>query len=86
MKEVSQSLLNSDEWCEVRGFSEREDGSPLPKYEAKFVQDVGEEFIDDELVIVKETQQFRSERMYYVPREVVVDIARRLPELGTEQD
>jgi hypothetical protein len=80
MQKLGRTSLDGEEWNTIRDFSEKGDGTPLPKYEAKFVRDVEKEFIDDDLVLVKETKPFGSERTYHVPREVVADIARLLPD------
>lgn len=79
MAKASQTSVNSDEWMTVRDFTEDESGYTLPKYEAKFVEDVRKEYVEDEIVLVKETSSFGSERTYYVPKEAIEVISRLLP-------
>lgn len=79
MENISKSQLTDDEWVTIREFIERTDGGPLPRYEAKCVEDVNKAYLDDELVLLKEIRPGGYERTYHVPIEVVSDIAERLP-------
>jgi hypothetical protein len=36
-------------------------------------------YIESEIVLVKETSSFGSERMYHVPREVIEDVSDLIP-------
>lgn len=71
MGKAAQSSISSDKWETIRDFSEKEDGYTWPKYEAKFIEDVGKQYIEDEIVLLKETNSFGGEQMYYIPREAL---------------
>lgn len=75
--DVDTSLSN-DDWTTIRDFRESESGYTLPKYEAKFVDDVSKKHLEDELVLVKETNPLGGERMYHIPREVLSGLQDRL--------
>lgn len=76
-----QSKINEAEWVTIRDFKENEHGNTLPKYEAKFAAASDKEFVDDEVVFLKETSFYGNgdARMYHVPREVFEDISTHLP-------
>ena len=80
MQKSLRTLLDDDEWTTVRDFSEHETGYDLPKYEAMFVEDVDQQFLEDELVLVKRTSAIDGgERLYHFPREVFEGVVDRLP-------
>ncbi|GAA0197298.1 hypothetical protein [Haladaptatus pallidirubidus] len=60
---------------------ENETGCTLAKYEAKFVEDGEMEYIDKEIVLVKKTNSFGGEKMYFVPKEVIETVPHLLPQL-----
>lgn len=66
-----QSPLGDEEWTIVRDFTDTDAGHTLPRYEAKFVEDGGTMYPEDEVVLVKETNARNGrERMHRFPREV----------------
>jgi len=80
MPKVEQKHLNSEDWITVCDFSVDDDGLPLPRYEAKHVANVGKDFVEDDVVIVRETHERSGhERMYHLPTDAVESIADRLP-------
>jgi hypothetical protein len=77
-KEPIQSL-NSDEWVTIREFIDGNSGHTLPRYEAKLLEDVDKEYLESELVLVRETHsRSQHSRMYQFPVDVFEDIGTRL--------
>ena len=79
MSKAARTSIDSDEWSTIRDHEESGDGYVLPKYEAKFVEDLSKEALDDEIVLVRETSSSGGERLYHVPRAVIEDVSGRLP-------
>jgi len=80
MSKAEHSSINSEDWLTIRDFDTDDEGNALPRYEAKYVDGIEKEYIDDELVLVKETRPVGSERMYHVPREVITGVSDLIPE------
>lgn len=80
MTSTTQTSIDSEEWFMIRDFVDRDGEFVLPRYEVKYVADVGKEMLDDELVLLKETSSLGGERIYHVPRNVIESIAIHLPE------
>ncbi|WP_276255977.1 hypothetical protein [Halomontanus rarus] len=80
MSDLEHVTLQADEWTVIRDFVEDDCGNVQPKYEAKFVESVSKEFIDDNIVLVKETLPFSTDgRMYHLPKDVLTQLADRVP-------
>lgn len=75
MQKERQRTLNSEDWTTVREFSTNESGDPLPKYEAKLVKGVGKRYLEDEIVLLRETDgRWESERTYQLPKQVFENV------------
>lgn len=83
MQKGSQKSLVAGEWITIREFIDDGSGYTLPRYEAKLLEDVDKEYLEDELVLVKETHS-RSQhgRVYQLPIDVFEDIGTRLSSRG----
>lgn len=79
MQKESIQSLNPDEWVTIREFMDDSSGYTLPRYEAKLLEDVDKEYLESELVLVRETHS-RSQhgRTYQLPVDVFEDIGTRL--------
>jgi hypothetical protein len=75
-----RSSIGEETWSTIRDFHTDDEGNELPRYEAKFIDSIEKEYIDDEIVLVKETRPAGSERLYHVPREVITGVSDRIPE------
>lgn len=80
MTSAVQTSINDEDWFLIRDFVDDGEKFTLPKYEAKYVADVGKGTLDDDLVLVRETSSFGNERIHHVPRDVIESIAIHLPE------
>ena len=75
MQKERQKGISSEDWTTVREFSRNESGDPLPKYEAKLVEDVDKRFLEDEIVLIRETNdRWESERTYQLPKQVFENV------------
>jgi hypothetical protein len=79
MSKADQRSIDDEDWMTIRDFDTDEEGNALPRYEAKFVEGLEKSYIESEIVLVKETSSFGSERMYHVPREVIEDVSELIP-------
>ncbi|MEF8814952.1 MAG: hypothetical protein V5A55_14235 [Halovenus sp.] len=80
MPKVEQKQLNSEDWITVRDFDEDDEGLALSRYEAKYVANVGKDYVENDLVVIKETDKRSGcEQMYHLPREAIQTVADRLP-------
>jgi hypothetical protein len=79
MSRADRKSINDEEWMTIRDFDTDAEGNTLPRYEAKFVEEMDKSYIENEIVLVKETSSFGSERMYHVPRAVVEDVSDLIP-------
>ncbi|MFP8890378.1 hypothetical protein ACLI4U_11460 [Natrialbaceae archaeon A-CW2] len=71
MQQTTTNRLTSDEWTTVRDFTVGEHGQQFPRYEAKFVSNVDAEYVENELVLVRETDVITgSEQIYQLPKGV----------------
>jgi hypothetical protein len=72
--------LDEEKWTLVRDFEENEAGHALPRYEAKAVTGVSKRFVEDDVVLLRETSSIGPDhgRTFLLPREVVEETARRL--------
>jgi hypothetical protein len=79
MQKTSDKESESGEWITIRGFTDDSDDCPFPKYEAKFVDDVDRQYVENEIVLLKKTSPVNgAEHMYHLPLEVFERIASRL--------
>ncbi|MFC6725043.1 hypothetical protein ACFQE1_11805 [Halobium palmae] len=77
---AESSTLRDDEWTVVREFVEGEEGYTQSRYEAKFVEDVSKRFVEDDVVLVKETSGIDGrDRMYHFPEDVFRRVVDGLP-------
>lgn len=75
MEHRRRSFLNDEQWTTIRDFATDDAGNPLPKYEAKLVEDVDKPYLDPDVVLVKRTDPFfEGELTYPLPRVVVEGI------------
>lgn len=75
MQKEKHSSQKSDDWITVRDFTTDKHGSPLPKYEVKYVEDVDKAYVEDELVLLRETSSIGGEsRISHLPREVFEEV------------
>jgi hypothetical protein len=80
MAKVEQKQINSEDWTTIRDFTEGDDGLALSRYEAKYVANVGKDYVENDLVIIKETDERSGcEQMYHLPREAIETVADQLP-------
>ncbi|MCU4751170.1 hypothetical protein OB919_04105 [Halobacteria archaeon AArc-curdl1] len=71
MQKTTSTKLTSDEWTTVRDSTVGEHGQQFPRYEAKFVSNIDAEYVENELVLVRETNVITgSERIYQLPKGV----------------
>ena len=83
MSESDRPCLNSETWTVVRDFADGDAGHRFPKYEAKYVADVEQSFVENELVLLRETfPSSDKERLYHLPKEAFERAAAHLPEAG----
>jgi hypothetical protein len=79
MEESDTDCLRSDDWTVVRDFEEGEAGHRFPRYEAKYVEDVEQTFVENDVVLLKETFPSEKERIYHLPKSAFQGAADRLP-------
>ncbi|WP_255197379.1 hypothetical protein [Halorarius litoreus] len=71
MESDVKSRLNSKEWTTIRDFVDDEDGFRLPRYEAKYVEQPGMEYVENDLVLVKQVSSISgAEQIYHLPKGV----------------
>jgi hypothetical protein len=79
MSKTVRTTLGEDEWTTVRARGDGPDDGH-PRYEAKYVAEVDRASLEDDLVLVKETDPvLGGERRYQIPREVFEAVVDRLP-------
>lgn len=79
MQRSAQTLLNSDEWTTIRDFENEKSANSVSKYEAKFIANVEKQYIENEIVLVKETHSMGGEQLYHIPKTVFEGIVDQLP-------
>jgi hypothetical protein len=73
--------LDDREWMTIRDFESGDTGCPFPKFEAKYVEQVDQQYVEDDLVLIKETNAATGgERLHHIPRDVFERVIDRLPE------
>ncbi|WP_323171271.1 hypothetical protein [Natrialba sp. PRR66] len=79
MQRSAQKSLNSDEWTTISDFGNEESANSVSKYEAKFIANVEKQYIENEIVLVKETRSMGGEQLYHIPKTVFEGIVDQLP-------
>jgi hypothetical protein len=76
---TNQKSGKFEEWVELRGFTSDESGFEYPKYETKILSDIDKEHVENDIVLIKETDpRSGHEKMYQLPTEVVEGIAKQI--------
>jgi hypothetical protein len=79
MRKTRQTNAKQGDWKVVRDFEDDGSGFRRSRYEVKLVTDVEKEFVESDLVMVKETDSFAGHtRVYHLPKEVVENAAATL--------
>ena len=75
----NQTTATSDDWVEIRDFTKDDSGFEHSKYEVKVLENVEKEYIEDDIVILKETDpRSGHEKLYQFPTEAIERIVDQL--------
>ena len=79
MKNELQSKLNSEQWTTIRDFADDGAGYQLPRYEAKYVEHAGMEYVENDIVLVTEVSSISgTEQIYHLPKGVFEGVVDQL--------
>jgi hypothetical protein len=75
----NQEHTKSEDWVEVRGVTSDESGFEFPKYETKVLSNIEKQHIEDDIVMLKQTDpRSGHEKIYHLPTEVVEGMAKQV--------